>query len=239
MTATQITPAEWQLLTRKRVVFGHQSVGQNILDGLQSLAAQNHIDLTVKKSREPVNSNGIFHFFVGDNGNPAAKFKDFTDTLESGMAQQADIALLKLCYIDFTAATDAQQIAGQYISTLDRLSREFPHTTFIAVTTPLTTLQTGPKAWVKRLLGRQPSGYADNARRQEFNELLRLHYGPQGRLFDLARIETGSAGEQRYQGRPLEVLDPMLAADEGHLNPHGEKVVAERFIKFLATLPRS
>ena len=155
------------------------------------------------------------------------------------MAQQADIALLKLCYIDFTADTDAQQVAGQYIETLDRLSQEFPHTTFVAVTTPLTTLQTGPKAWIKRLLGRLPSGYADNARRQEFNELLRLHYGPQGRLFDLARIEAGGADEQQYQGRPIEVLNPALAADDGHLNAQGEKVVAARFIKFIAGLPGS
>ena len=34
----QITPAEWQALSNRRVLFGHQSVGQNILEGIESLA---------------------------------------------------------------------------------------------------------------------------------------------------------------------------------------------------------
>ena len=204
MTLTaQISAAEWQALAQKRVVFGHQSVGQNILNGVQSLAAQAGVKLPVVESRSPVTSGGIIHFFVGQNEDPMSKLKDFASTLESGGAQGADIALMKLCYIDFNGNTDAKQIAEQYSATLDRLSQQFPNTAFIAVTAPLTSLQTGPKAWIKRLLGREPGGYADNARRQEFNDSLRARYAQQGRLFDLAKIEAKGAGDHQYHGRHL------------------------------------
>lgn len=236
-STVQISAAEWQALAQKRVVFGHQSVGQNILDGVQALAAQANISLPIVKSRTPVASNGIIHFFVGQNEDPLSKLKDFAGTLESGAAQGADIALVKLCYIDFHGGTDAKQLAEQYSATLDRLSQQFLNITFVAVTAPLTVAQTGPKAWIKRLLGRTPSGYADNARRQEFNEILRARYSQEGRLFDLAKIEAEGAGAYEYQGHPIEVLNPALTYDDGHLNTQGELIVASRLIKYLVALP--
>ncbi len=238
MAATaQISATEWQVLTQKRVVFGHQSVGQNILSGIQSLAAQAGVNLPIVKSRTPVASGGIIHFFVGQNEDPSSKLKDFASTLENGVAQGADIALVKFCYLDFSGDSDAKQIAEEYNATLDRLGQQFPNTTFVAITAPLTVAQTGPKAWVKRLLGRTPSGFADNARRQEFNEILRARYGQQERLFDLAKIEAEGAGAHEYQSRPIEVLNPVLTYDDGHLNSQGEQIVAARLIKFLAALP--
>lgn len=238
MTATeQISAAEWQALAQKRVVFGHQSVGQNILNGVQSLAAQAGINLPIVKSRTPLASGGITHFFVGENEDPSSKLKDFTSALESDAARGTDIALVKFCYLDFNGDSNAKQIAEQYSTALDRLSQQAPTTTFVAITAPLTVLQTGPKAWIKRLLGRTPSGFADNARRQEFNEILRARYGQQGRLFDLAKIEAEGAEARDYQGQPIEVLNPVLTYDDGHLNSQGERIVAARLIKFLAALP--
>lgn len=230
----QISAAEWQALAKKRVVFGHQSVGQNILDGVQSMAAQANVDLPITESRTPVGGGGIVHFMIGQNEDPLSKIEDFAKTLENGAAQGTDIALMKLCYIDFKSDTNAKQIAERYSATLDRLSQQFPNTTFVAVTAPLTSLQTGPKAWIKRLLGREPGGYADNARRQEFNDLLRARYSQQGRLFDLAKIEAESAGDYQYQGRPLEALNPKLTYDGGHLNTQGKQRVAQAFLAFLA-----
>ncbi len=236
-TIAQISAAEWQTLAQKRVVFGHQSVGQNILSGVQSLAAQAGINLPIVKSRATMASGGIAHFFVGDNEDPLSKLKDFASALENGAAQGADIALVKFCYLDFNGDSNAKQIAEQYNATLDRLSQQFPNTTFVAITAPLTVAQTGPKAWIKHLLGRTPSGFADNARRQEFNEILRARYDQQGRLFDLAKIEAEGAGAHDYQGHPIEVLNTALTYDDGHLNSQGEQIVAARLIKFLAALP--
>lgn len=234
---TQISPEEWQALAQKRVAFGHQSVGQNILDGMQFLASQAGASLPIVKSRSPVASGGINHFFVGQNEKPLSKLADFASALESDAAQGTDIALVKFCYLDFNGDSNAKEIADQYIATLDRLGQKFPNTLFVAVTAPLTVAQTGPKAWIKRLLGRVPSGYADNAVRNEFNGLLRSHY-QKGRLFDLAKIETEGADAYQYQGRPIEVLNPALTYDDGHLNSSGEQIVAARLIKYLAALPQ-
>lgn len=126
----------------------------------------------------------------------------------------------------------------QYIATLDRLSQQFPKVIFVAIAAPLTVAQSGPKAWIKRLLGRTPSGYSDNARRLEFNNLLRAHYGQRGHLFDLASIEAIGAGNIEYEGKPIEVLNPAFTYDDGHLNARAERIVAARLIKFLATLRR-
>lgn len=237
MAATaQINPAEWQVLLKTRVVFGHQSVGQNILNGIQFSAAQAGINLPVVESRSTMASKGITHFFIGENGDPLSKIKDFTSVIEGSTVQGADIALMKFCYLDFENDSDAKQIFEQYSMALDRLSQQFPSTTFIAITAPLTVAQTGPKAWIKRLLGRAPSGFADNARRQEFNNLLRARYDHQGRLFDLAKIEAEGADALEYQGGLIEVLNPELTYDDGHLNSQGEQIVATRLIKFLAAL---
>lgn len=234
---THISAAEWQALSQRRVVFAHQSVGQNILDGVQSLAVQAGVQLPIVNTRLAAKDAGIVHFFVGRNEDPASKLRDFADVLEGGAAAGADIALLKLCYIDFKEETDARKLAEKYIATLDGLGQRFPSTSFVAVTAPLTVVQTGPKAWVKRLLGREPAGYRDNARRHEFNHLLRERYERRGLLFDLAKIEAEGAGGNQYQGRPLEALNPALTIDGGHLTAQGGQVVAARLVKYLAALP--
>ena len=238
-SAAQITPSEWQALSNRRVLFAHQSVGQNILEGVASLAGQAGVQLPVTKLQESgaTNGAGIVHFFVGQNEDPASKLKDFAKTLEEGKAKAADVALVKFCYIDFKENSNAKALAEQYSSTLDRLSQQCPNTHFVAVTAPLTVVQTGPKAWVKRLLGRTPSGLADNLRRREFNDLIRIQYGQSGRLFDLAKIESQDSGSYEYQNRPIETLNPSFTYDDGHLNEYGRKVVATQLVKYLASLP--
>ena len=147
---------------------------------------------------------------------------------------------MKLCYIDFNADTDARQVAEAYSSNIDSLARKYPNTTFVAVTTPLTTVQTGPKAWAKRLMGRLPGQYAENAKRAEFNALIRDRYGAQGRVFDLARVESEAAGRRTVvtvDGRQVEALDPTLTYDGGHLNDRGQDVVATAFLSYLSSLP--
>jgi len=235
--AERVTAAEWDTLAARRVLFGHQSVGVNILNGVQALAADAGAPLAVKEERSPGGVPGIAHFKVGRNGDPLGKIADFAAAVEAGADRPADIALMKLCYVDISPETDVRQLAERYGGTLDRLAAQFPRTTFVAVTAPLTAVQSGLKARVKRLLGRAPDGVAANARRTEFNALLRARFGPQGRLFDLARCESATAGAERFQGRPVETLDPALTSDGGHLNELGARRVAAQFVKFLAALP--
>lgn len=235
----QVTASEWKAFTQRHLVFGHQSVGHNILSGVQSLAETAGIKLQVTKSRSSSNNYGITHFEIGQNVDPNSKITDFEDTLTSGKIHGVDIAMMKLCYVDINYDTDAKKLAENYSAALDRLSIKFPNTTFVAVTIPLTTLQSGPKAWIKRIMGKTPSGYVENYRRLEFNEILRDKFERQGRLFDLAKFEAAGGSTYKYQGHAVEMMNPALTSDGGHLNSIGERFIAAKMIKYVANLPAS
>lgn len=235
----KISSDEWKILAQRRIVFGHQSVGNNILSGVQELAKQAGVNLPVTEQQNAGAGPGIVHFKIGHNDDPYSKTRDFEKALDAGAAKKGDIAMMKLCYIDFNSRTDALKLANDYSETLDRLSSRYPETQFIAVTTPLTTVQSGPKAWVKRLLGRTPSGYVENDRRKEFNDILRNKYSKPGQLFDLAKHENNGAGTFTYQGRPIEVLNSSITNDGGHLNTQGQQYLAAQLLKFLAAVPLS
>ena len=229
----------WRDLGRLSVVFGHQSVGNNLLGGVERLAAWDGARVTIREQRKGPALPGINHFPIGRNGDPASKILDFAAALDAGAAQGADMALMKLCYADFNAGTDAKQVAEQYITSLETLAQRYPNTRFVAVTTPLKAVQTGPKAWAKRLLGQLPSGYLDNARRGEFNTHLRTHYLASGRLFDLARAESDAMGECckiQVEGHEVEALNPALTDDGGHLNERGQALVGTAFLNFVSTM---
>lgn len=231
---------DWPKLSRLRIVFGHQSVGENVLTGIERLAARDGGKIDIHERRMTPALPGISHFLIGRNGEPMAKIQDFSAALDAGAVQGADVAMMKLCYVDFDATTDARQVADDYIASLESLAQRHPGTRFVAVTVPLTALQSGAKAWIKRLIGKSPGGYGDNAKRSRFNMLLRERYLAAGRLFDLARVESGTAGERctvRVDGQEVEVLCPQLTNDGGHLNERGQMLAATALLDFLSALP--
>ncbi|WP_333875057.1 hypothetical protein [Methylobacter sp.] len=239
MTSTQISGSEWQALEKKRVVFGHQSVGWNILNGVERLAARDRVNLDIHEQRTTPAVEGISHFPIGSNGDPISKIHDFAAAIDAGAAQGADVAMMKLCYADFNAVTDARQVANAYIASLESLAQRHPNTSFVAVTVPLTAVQTGPKAWIKQLVGKQPSEYLENVKRAEFNTQLRERYLMTGRLFDLARTEAESAGKYcraEVNGQTVETLCPELTTDGGHLNERGQELVATAFLDFVSSV---
>lgn len=234
--SAQRATQEWQVLEKKRIVFGHQSVGYNILDGIKRLAERDGVKIDIHEQRTATAVKGISHFTIGNNGDPRSKIRDFAAAIDADATQGADIALMKLCYADFNAATDARQLADDYIAGLESLAQRHPDTNFVAVTVPLTAVQTGPKAWIKRLLGEQPRGASDNLRRAEFNTRLRERYLSAGRLFDIARVEAEPAGrvcKVPVDGQEAEALCPELTNDGGHLNERGQELAAAAFLDFI------
>jgi hypothetical protein len=237
-TAPAPTPQDWERFTQLRIVFGHQSVGYNILAGITSLARERQAALDISETKSPLTSPGIHHFKVGRNGEPQTKLADFQTSLQGGLGQSADVALFKLCFIDFDTPGDARALAHSYITELDRLAREYPNTVFVPATAPLTTVQTGAKAWIKRMLGQAPAGYASNARRAQFNLVLRQHYAGQP-LFDIAALESeGGRSGVDYGNSRLETLDPALTSDGGHLNSQGQRLIGGALVHTLAGLQR-
>jgi len=228
----------WERLAQQRIVFAHQSVGDNILDGVSTLEARDKVSLPVSKSRS-IAGVGITHFDVGHNGDPLGKIEDFSATMSS--IGKADVAILKLCFWDFNpengGSVDAKKVADAYTLALDDLSARYPETVFVAATVPLMTVQQGFRASLKQLLGKQPGGYADNARRADFNAIMRKHFQGSGRLLDIARLESAGLGRVHavsVDSRNVEVLDPGLTDDGGHLNQSGKELIATEMLRIVS-----
>jgi hypothetical protein len=239
-----LSKADVDRLSKRRVYFGHQSIGYNIVDGLVALERDHpEIGLEVKETREGAQIvSGVFaHTRVGENKAPSSKIRDFTATLEGGLAENVDIAFFKFCYVDFEADTDAAKVFAEYKAAMVHLHEKFPRLTIVHVTVPLAVVQTGPKAIIKRLLGKKRWGADANIVRNRYNELLRSEYAGKQPLFDLAAIEStrldGGAATFEEGGGTYPMLDPEYASDGKHLNALGGRWVAAHLVKYLAGLP--
>jgi hypothetical protein len=231
-------------LAARRIFFGHQSVGYNILDGVKDILrdaprATLRVEETTEAAR--VEPGVLAHAALGQNGDPSSKIKAFSQVMDGGMAARSDVALFKFCYIDVDADTDVDRLFTEYRDSMQALAARHPSTRLVHVTMPLRMVQTGPKAMVKRLLGRPAGGYVENMKRNRFNDLMRKEYGNGGSLFDLASIEaTQPNGRQTtfdFEGKELFALTPAYTSDNGHLNETSRRLVASAFLEVLAARP--
>ena len=225
-----LTKADVEAAARQRVLFAHQSVGANILDGVRKLADENNVKLTITESRgDQGKTPAIFQFMVGRNGDPLGKIKDFVST--SSSFPDIDVAMVKICYVDLNKSSDATAVAKTYADAIKTLQRAHPSTRFIAITSPLTAVPSGAKAWVKSLIKGSSPELADNEKRKDFNDYLRREFD-KDHLFDLAALEAEKAVAD--DGKEIEVMRPSLTDDGGHLNAAGQRLVGAAFIKLLA-----
>ena len=230
--------ADLALIAQKRIYFAHQSVGGNLLDGVAILSRRAGVPLRIVEtpSAAGIAPGTLAHFFVPENGAPLHKLANFEKALGSG--SPVDIALVKFCYVDIDANTDAAALFARYQQTLAEVRARNPQTTFVHVTLPLTTAQTGWKALAKRLLGRAPYGTIENVRREQYNMLLRRAYAGREPLFDLARVEStapdGSAVTVTWDGSVAPAMAKDYTDDGGHLNERGRVVAARALIAVLA-----
>lgn len=232
---------ELAAVARKRIYFGHQSVGANILDGIRDIINQNRgSTLRIMSSDDPASiaGPGLFESPVGQNGDPESKNEAFARVLEKGMGAQGGIALYKYCYVDFTATSNVQEVFARYRQNMDFLKARYPSLHLVHVTVPLTRVEPASKAWVKSVLGRRTARDA-NLRRNEFNRLLRDAY-QQDPIFDLAEVESTHADGSRCffttANQQVYTLCPEYSTDAGHLNEVGRQTAAKRLLDVLASL---
>lgn len=226
---------DWHALASRRIYFGHQSVGQNLLDGVRQVAG--NLRLTEGDTAAALQQPGIVHSRVGQNHDPRSKIDAFAAAMRNGLGNVADIALFKLCYVDVTAGTDVQQLFNYYSKTMMQLRSAYPRTTFAHVTVPLTI---APPVWrllAGRVLNRPVHSVADNIARNRYNELIRRTYAGQEPLFDLALHEVNGRGIVRGDARGhFWALDNRLTDDGGHLNAEGRRIVATAFLDCLTQI---
>lgn len=236
---------DWKKIASKRIYFGHQSVGNNVLNGLQLIAKEHpNVPLNIVETADPSQFAGpVFaHSQVGRNEEPETKNTAFAELLTGPLRGKSEIAFYKYCYVDVTRRTDSAQLFNAYKATMERVKAANPGTTLVHVTAPLTVIQTGPKAWLKRALGKPVAGYEENKRRQEFNEMLRAEYGNKKEpIFDLAAfestLENGARVTYKHAGQTYYALAPQYSDDGGHLNERGQRFVAAQLLVFLSNIP--
>jgi len=234
-----ISQTRWDELSKKRIFFGHQSVGANILEGIHDIMNQSPlIHLSIKRTRDPKDfEKPLFaEFAIGANENPKSKIDDFRTLMEGGIGAHVDIAFFKLCYIDINANTDAAALFTYYKTAMDLLAAEFPKVRFIHCTAPLTRMDSGVKGFIKKLLGKNNSGLA-NLRRAIYNKMMTDTYEPGGNLFDIARFEStfpnGTRAVRRINGTDCYGLAPGFTSDGGHLNQSGRVILAKGLLELL------
>lgn len=230
-------------VARRRIYFGHQSVGLNLLEGLRELAAQEGVPLRIADAQAAgVQAGTLAHAPVAENGDPLRKLRSFEQAFSTGQAAGADIALVKFCYVDVRATTDVAALFDAYRRSLAKLQAAHPETTFLHVTLPLQRVEQGVRGFAKRVLGRTLWGTDHNARREEFNDLLRNAYAGKEPLFDLARAEAtrpdGTTETSAWNGRPVRALVPEYTDDGGHLNRTGRMRAARELAAAIAAIPR-
>jgi hypothetical protein len=238
---TPPSTAGLETLPARRIFFGHQSVGRDIIEGIgEVLRGVGARGLVFVETRDPdaATGPGFLHATLGRNDDPLGKIRDFDTLMREGMADAVDMAFMKLCYVDIRADTDVEEIFRVYRDTMAGLKASYPHTIFVNLTVPLVTREKGVTSLVKRVLGRPLRGYADNVARERLNRLLRSEYEGKEPLFDLARFEStrpdGSRAAFDTRGGRYYAMEETYSDDGGHLNGTGRRFVAERLLVYLA-----
>ena len=230
-----------KIIEKARIFFGHQSVGYNIIEGMRELSdeAESKLNIIEINRKTLLPSYYFAHAQIGQNTKPITKCDAFFKFLKWNFTDSLQVALLKFCYVDINSSSDIQSIFEYYKNTISEITKQHPHITLIHVTVPLCSIQSGWKASIKKILGKQLGGIGDNIKRNQFNNLLRNNYKHEP-IFDLAKVEStypdGSRETFKIDEKNYYALAPDYTTDGGHLNSLGRKLAAKELIHVLATV---
>jgi hypothetical protein len=236
-----VTAEEWQRLGAQRFFFGHQSVGGDLLAGLQEiLAADPTIPLRVIESDDPsaMSEPGLYHYRIGENGVPHSKLEAF-QSIVGADSSDPSTALIKFCYLDVAPGTDPRALFDSYQRTIAELRQKKPSLRIVHLTLPLTSDRGTLFHWRTVVRG-NTSMRELNWVREQYNQLLRATYGGTEPVFDLARLESrgpdGNPVTVRFRGSVVPVMASEWTYDGGHLTPEARRAMAEVFLATLAKL---
>lgn len=230
-------------LSGKRIFFGHQSVGMDIMEGvedLQQTTGSPRLNL-IRRGTEALPAGGWFiDTLIGRNADPKSKCDAFREAVER-YADSLDFALMKFCYVDIKESTDIDEMFSYYVATVDSLKRDFPHVTLIHATVPLTERSPAWRRWTKKILGKTDVWESAALKRATFNKRVLEHFKNEP-VFDLAGIEStypdGSRCSYESNGEQVFTLVSDYTRDGGHLNETGRIVVAKELLNTLAEIAR-
>lgn len=211
-----LTPEARATLASRRFFWGHQSVGDNLIDGSASLG----LPWSGVTGGQDYDATTWGHGYVEDNGDPWRKIRSFAAFVrDAGIGARVEAAGFKFCWVDFEPDTDVGALLGAYDASLAALAAEHPAVRFLHVTTPLTS-----------------DDAARNAVRWRYGRRLIDAHAATGVVLDLAEIEsTDSSGQPCTLGGERRLCDEWRD-DEGHLNASGRTHAAKAFLYAFARL---
>jgi hypothetical protein len=232
------------VIAQKKIYFGHQSVGGNIIDGLKDLlemSGENNLNILNLHHSPQITESYFAHSYIGKNTDAHSKCMDFGETLKKTFHSELDFALLKFCFVDMRGEDNPETIFELYKNTIDTLKSDFPHTTFIHATIPLTSHNVNFKLKLRRLakkiLSKRDYSPIDNINRYKYNQLLRAYYKDE-LIFDIAKIESTYSDGRRevfiQNQHEYESLIFEYSYDAAHLNEFGRQRAALELIGILA-----
>ena len=227
-------------VSNSKIYFGHQSVGKNILSGIQHWEEKTGLNLKKVESKDfsSVKNIPLVHFRIGSNRDPHSKIDEFVKLVDQIPAEGNPLAFFKFCYVDINENTNVDLLFEYYKEKMLYLKETYPHISFVVWTVPVTGIQKGPKALVKKMLGREHTGRTDNVVRNHFNT--RIHDELSGifPVFDLAAIESSSPEglpvTYSLKGSDYSCMPDYYTYDLGHLNDFGAKTLSYNLLAFLA-----
>jgi len=237
--AQDLSAEQQQKLKTRRIFFGHQSVGGNVMDGLGKLAeAGTPVPLKVEKTLNLDSSQAgvLAHEWIGENEHPKTKL-DALDAAVRGSASGADVVMFKFCYTDFGKDVDPAQVFAAYRDEVRALRSLRPGLTLVHITTPVPEPE-GTIAYMLRKARGKMTLRERIAKINRYNDLLKQEFGGKEPLFDLALLESqgpdGNRATVAEGGQALGVLNPAWSADGSHLNDAGRTAIAKQLLVFLA-----
>ena len=228
--ATGNLASQLAALSTKAILFGHQSVGGQVVASVNGLLAANAgpepTMVASARSASQVGTGIWGEFGVGANTYPAGKIDDFVAVMNGGVGAKVNVAFMKYCYIDFYdsasywATGTVSTLFTRYRTSMASLRTAYPGLTIVHFTVPLVT------------------STDSNARREAYSNLVRSTYSGSEPVFDIALIESTRAdGTRCRDGAGVPALCPEYTTDGGHLNATSQDLVARALIAFLAALP--
>lgn len=238
MNIVAISNVKLENLSKKKIYFGHQSVGYNLIDGLQDIIEKNQdssIRIIEGNDVELFNDPVIAHAQNGMNRDPNSKIKNFQQTLDKGLGNKVDIAGFKFCYVDFNKSTDVDELFQHYKETMTEISNEYPDISLVHFTVPLRTVQGGIKGPIKRIFSNDIN-LLENEIRQKFNEMVVGYYDEES-VFDIAKLEStfqnGKRNFKNVDGKRVYSMVSEYSNDGGHLSMIGKEYLGNEFLIFL------
>jgi len=223
-----------------KIYFGHQSVGNNIINGLKKLATPfSDVNINFISVNTPVKLPATYFTdsYVGENTKPDTKCESFAQQIGQIFSGNLDIALMKFCYVDIQSESNVDAVFNKYQATIDSLKNRYPNITFVHVTIPLVSKTVGWKQFIKSLLGRASADEIENIKRNLFNSKLTEYYRTEP-IFDLAAIESTYPNGQResftQDGQVYYRLIQEYTNDGGHLNEKASQLAAMKLLEILA-----